>query len=403
MGLSSSGSGQTAALTGAVKSSTASKETNLLRSFSFAVYMTQAIVVSYFPLYFLDRGFSASQIGIIYATGPFISVFANLLLGAASDKYRTIKKILVCLLIGQFLMVSLLFSTDSFILICFLMLAFYFCQTPMNPLSDSLILLSSQFTGTPYALVRIFGSLGFAFMAFFMGQLLKFTGSSSTLIFCLCSVGISFMFSLGLKDYQGSLRKIEFSGFFKLIRKPEIVSFFVLILIISISHRMYEGFLAVTLREMGASDSLVGIAWLTSAVSEIPVFFLLGKYGHKYKELPLLAIASLMYAVRFWLISEITSPIWILPIQAMHSVSFGIYFATALRYLSSIIPDEYRSSGQAVYAVVWTGFAGIISGTAGGAVFEHFGKNAFFQLAMALALVASVSFLAKHFITRASG
>jgi PPP family 3-phenylpropionic acid transporter len=110
-----------------------------------------------------------------------------------------------------------------------------------------------------------------------------------------------------------------------------------------------------------------------------------------------------MYAVRFWLISEITSPVWILPIQAMHSVSFGIYFATALRYLSSIIPDEYRSSGQAVYAVVWTGFAGIISGTAGGAVFEHFGKNAFFQLAMALALVASVSFLAKHFITRASG
>lgn len=384
-------------------SPTAARETNFLRMFSFASYMTVAMIVSYFPLYFLDEGYSESQIGILYSTGPLISIFANLLLGIISDKYRTIKKLLTILLFGQLIMVSLLFTTDSFIVICFIMLAFYFFQTPVNPLSDSLILLSSQYTGTPYALIRIFGSLGFAFSALAVGFLLKETGSSATPIISLICIGITIILSFTLKDYQGSLRKMDFSGLYKLLRKPAIVSFFALVLVISIAHRMYESFLAITLRQMGASDSFIGITWLTSAVSEIPVFYLLGKYGHKFKELPLMAIASFMYAVRMLLMSQISSPIWAIPIQAMHSVTFGIYFITALRYISTLIPDEYRASGQAVYAVVFVGFAGIISGLAGGSIFEHFGKETFFQLAMLLSLIASGGFLAKHFFSRSSG
>ncbi|WP_219836050.1 MFS transporter [Paenibacillus sp. R14(2021)] len=393
-------SGSKQAPTGASARLGSGREVLMLRIFMYMVYTSQALVVSYFPLYFLDRGYTASQIGIIYSIGPFISIFANILFGTASDKFRTIKKIMTLLMFGQLIMVSLLFTTDAFIIVCLIMLAFYFFQTPVNPLSDSLILLSSQFTSKPYALIRIFGSLGFAFSAFLIGQLLKLTGTGATVPLAIVSIGLSLMMTFMLKDYQGASRKIDFSGFFKLIRKPSIIVYFAIILVVSISHRMYEGFLAVTMREMGASDSLVGTAWLTSAMSEIPVLFFLGKYGHKFKELPLLAIASLMYAVRFWLLSEITSPIWIIPIQAMHSITFGIYFVTALRYLTSIIPDEYRSSGQAIYAVVWSGFAGVVSGTVGGPIFEHFGKTAFFQLAMALALIASASFLIKHYTTR---
>ncbi|MBB3108234.1 PPP family 3-phenylpropionic acid transporter [Paenibacillus phyllosphaerae] len=372
------------------------KEINLLRSFSFSVYMTQAVVVSYLPLYFLDQGFSTGQIGVLYSTGPFISIFANLIMGLVSDKYHTLKKLFPILLIGQLLMIALLFPSPAFLSVCFIMIAFYFFQTPMNPLTDSLILLSSQHTGTPYSLVRIFGSLGFALSAYGFGLLLKETGTDTTLILALCTIGITLAFSFTLKDYQGSLRKMEFGGFYQLIRKPQIISFFVIILIVSISHRMYEGFLAVTMRQMGASDSLVGLAWLMSAVSEIPILFLLGKYGHKFKELPLLVIASLMYALRFWLVSVIDSPEWLIPVQAMHSVSFGIYFATALRYITSIIPDEYRSSGQALYAVVWTGVAGVISGTVGGSIYEAFGKDSFFQLAMTLALIAAAGFFIQH-------
>lgn len=378
-------------------SATARQETWALRSFSFSAYATQALVVSFFPLYFLERGFSEGQIGIIYSTGPFISIFANILLGMASDKFRTIRKLLMLLLLGQLATIAVLYPVNHFGLICVVMTAFYFFQTPINPLSDSLILLSSRYTGTPYALIRIFGSLGFAAGAYMFGLILKEIGTSRTLALTLGTVAATLLLSFFIKDYQEASRKIQFSGFFKLLRQRSVVLFFVLILLISVSHRMYEGFLTVTLRHLGASDSLIGTAWLTSAVSEIPILFLLGKYGHKIKELPLLMFASLMYAIRMWLLGHLDSPGWIVATQVMHSVSFGIYFSTALRYISHLIPDEYRASGQAVYAVIWTGLAGLISGVLGGMMYEEMGRLAFYQTASAIAVIAAAGFIGFHF------
>ncbi|WP_138753272.1 MFS transporter [Paenibacillus sinopodophylli] len=382
------------------RSSNARKETSALRLYSFSAYSTAAMVVSFIPLYFLDRGFSEQQIGIIYSTGPFISIFANIILGMASDKFRTIKKLLMLLLFGQLVMISLLFPVENFALVCLVMMGFYFFQTPINPLSDSLLLLSSSYTGTPYALVRIFGSLGFAVTAYTFGLILKEIGSTWTLPLALCTIAITLALTTRIRDYQGSARKIDFSGFFKLLRQRDVLLFFLIILTISIPHRMYEGFLAVTMRHMGASDSLVGLAWLVSALSEIPILFLLGKYGHKFKELPLLMIASIMYAVRLWLLSDIQDPRWVIATQAMHSISFGIYFSTALRYLSRLIPDEYRASGQAVYAVIWTGLAGVISGMFGGFVYEHFGRQVFFQMGACFAIIAAAGFLARYYFSR---
>lgn len=88
---------------------------------------------------------------------------------------------------------------------------------------------------------------------------------------------------------------------------------------------MNEAFLTLSLKGMNAGDEVIGWALLASALSEIPVFFLLSKYGERFKELPLLAIGSLMYALRFLLMSLADVPGAIIAIQAMHSISFGIF------------------------------------------------------------------------------
>jgi len=376
------------------------KETALLRLYTFASYSTTALIISFLPLYFLDSGFSESQIGILYSIGPLISIISNLVLGLLSDKYRTIKKILHLILFGQLAAIAFLFSTPSFVIVCIIMFCFYFFQTPINSLTDSLILLSTQYTGKSYALIRIYGSLGFAVTAYLFGNILKEAGSSWTLPLILLTIAVTFGFSFGLKDYQGSSRKMNFSGLLKLIRKKEIVIFFVLVYLTSIPHRMNEGFLAITLRHMGASDSLVGLAWLTSAISEIPILYLLGKYGHKFKELPLLMIAAIMYGVRLLFISELSSPGWVIAAQAMHSVTFGIFFTTSLRYLTQLIPDEYRASGQAFFTVIWSGLAGVTSGVLGGYVYEQFGFVSFFRVGAVIALLAAAGYFIKYYFSR---
>jgi len=377
------------------------RETLTLRGFSFIAYSTQALVVSFLPLYFLDKGYNESQIGFLYSVGPMISIFANMLTGYSSDKYQTIVKILRLLFLFQFIAIGSLHAVNSFSITCLIMTAFYFCQTPVNPLSDSLIMLSSKFTGTPYALIRIFASLGFAISAYSFGVVLRNIGTNHTINLMLITILLSFVVTFFMKDYYGSnSKKFEFSGLITLLKQKKVMFFFFLVFLISTSHRMYEGFLAVTLRQVGASDSLVGLAWLISALSEIPILFLLGKYGHKFKEIPLLVFASLMYALRMWLLSIITEPQWVILTQMMHSVTFGVYFSTAIRYISYLLPDQFRSSGQAIYTIIWMGIAGSMSGLVGGQLYASFGRVLFYQLGTAFAAAGAIGFLIYYFIYR---
>jgi PPP family 3-phenylpropionic acid transporter len=369
----------------------------VIRSLHFANYATMVLVVSFFPLYFDDIGFTKLQIGTVYSIGPMLSIFSNLLAGIASDKTQNLKLVLNLIFIGQILALALLLPQREFTVIAVVMGIFYFFQTPVNTMMDSLSLLAAERMNRSFASIRMFGSLGYAVCAVLFGLVLKSIGSELTLWLGLITVCCSLALSLALGNFQSSLKKFEFGGLIAIARKKETFVFFILVGLVSVAHRINEGFLAVAMRELGASDSLIGTAWLASAASEIPIFFLLAKYGHRFRELPLLAVASLFYMIRMGLLGFIDRPWLFVLVQLMHSVTFGIYYITALRYLQSIVPDEYRASGQALFAVVWTGISGLAAGTIGGWIYDAFGLSPVFKTAAMFALAAAVGFLAVHF------
>jgi PPP family 3-phenylpropionic acid transporter len=368
----------------------------LLKSFTFSFFMTISIVVSFFPLYFDYKGYTKIQIGMLYAIGPLIGIVSNLIWGLLSDKYQTVKKIMLVLLFGQLIAAILVFKTDWFALLYVFLGIFFFFQQPINSLNDSQLMLSVGISGKSYASLRVWGSIGFAFAAGFFGWLLKIYGSGLTSLLCILTVLLSLLLALFLKDARQGQSKMQLGGIVKIIGSKRFLWFLFLIMIMSIAHRMNDGFLALYLRQLGASDSIIGYAWMTSSLSEIPIFFLLSKYGHRFKELPLLAFAGLIYALRFFLMSMVQNPDWVILIQLLHSLTFGIFLFTSIRYIQQIIPDEFRSSGQAIFAVTWSSIAGLISGTMGGWVFDAWGGGTMFTLCSVLSLLACIGFLCTH-------
>ncbi|MBP1989271.1 MFS transporter [Paenibacillus eucommiae] len=372
----------------------------LLKGFSFSNYMTMGIIVSFFPLYFDYKGYSKLQIGMLYSIGPLIGICSNLFWGILSDKYQTIKKIMIILLLGQFITAVLVFNTDLFTLLYVFLGMFFFFQQPINSLNDSQLMLKGKQTGTSYASYRVWGSIGFAFSAGFFGWLLKLNGTGITPILCLSTILLTFSLALLLKDVQRGQKKMEFGGFINIIRSGKFLWFLFLIVILSISHRFNDGFLALYMRQLGASDSLIGYSWMISALSEIPIFFLLSTFGQRFRELPLLAFASLAYAVRFCMMSFVHNPVWIIYIQMMHSITFGIFLFTAMRYIQQTIPDEYRASGQAIFVITWSSVAGLISGTMGGWIFDVWSGQTAYLIVSMLSLAASIGFLATHLLQK---
>lgn len=373
----------------------------LLRSFTFSFYTTVAVITSYFPLYFLSKGYSTIQIGLLYSVGPMLGIVSNLFWGVMSDRWQTVKKIFIAVLIGQWITAALIFRTDAFGLLMVLMGIFFFFQSPMSSLNDSQILLTVKNSGKSYASFRVWGSIGFAVAALIFGMLLKEFGIELTAVLMMTTLNCSLLLSLMLKDArQANYKKPDFSGLVPIITSRSFLAFLFTVLVLSIAHRMNDGFLALYLQRLGADQTIVGWAWMASAVSEIPIFFWLSKHGHKYRELPLLVICCLVYVARFLLMSVVDNPLWVIAIQFMHSISFGVFLFTVIRYIQSVVPDQFRASGQALFAMTWAGLAGLIGGALGGYTFNSWGPHAMYALASALAFVAMLGFLALHLRTR---
>lgn len=372
----------------------------ILRGLQFANYALLVLLITYFPLYFDKLGYTKLQIGAIYSIGPMLSIVSNIVVGMLSDKTQNLKRILSLLFIGQILGLALLLPVKEFGIMAVIMAFFYFCQTPMNAMLDSVSLLAAETMKRSFPSIRVFGSLGYAICAITFGFLLKQFGSDLTISIGLAVVGTSLVLSLMLGNFQASLRKFEFGGLWIILKQRDSILFFVMIMLISIAHRINEGFLALAMRDLGAGDAMIGVASLVSSVSEIPVFFLLAKYGHRYRELPLLAVASFLYVIRLGLLSMATEPWMMVMLQFSHCVTFAILYITALRYLQILIPDEFRSSGQAIFAVVWSGIAGVTAGMLGGWLIDMIGFSSAFRLGAAFALLGAIGFLLADRLSR---
>jgi len=382
-----------------------------LRAFMFTIFGTSVLAVSYFPLFYTQLGFSSSQVGLLYSLGPLISVLSNLFWSMISDRIGTIKKIMIILLGGQFISVLLLSRAEQFSSVILILSCFYFFYYPVFPLADTMAIKIAQRHGRNFISIRVFGSLGYAFFALTVGYVLRALGSSWSMTLCLIITATALIIAWWLQDVKkvpSGLPKAESqplagakskdSGLREILLQKEVLWFFSCVFILALGHRMNEAFLTVSLKEMGAGEELIGWALLASALSEIPVFFALSKYGERFKELPLLAFASLMYTLRFLLMSRVEHPGAVIAIQAMHSVTFGIYYVTAVRYITRIIPDHLRATGLAIFTVVWSSAAGLLSGTFGGIIFEESGRTVFYRVAMLFALAAGAGFLCRHLL-----
>ncbi len=81
-----------------------------LKMLLFCFHGANTIIVSFLPLYLQFRGLSGTEIGWVMAIGPLVAIFSQPFWGYTSDKYRTVKKILMLCLIG--LIISIL-SADG--------------------------------------------------------------------------------------------------------------------------------------------------------------------------------------------------------------------------------------------------------------------------------------------------
>ncbi|MCM3039853.1 MFS transporter [Paenibacillus motobuensis] len=363
------------------------KSAYTVKSFNFLFFALLSMFIPFLPLYFSDRGLSETQIGTIIGIGGFITLIAQPLWGMISDRLRTIRKVLLLLVICCTVTGYSLYSTDSYPLILLFVMLTYFFLMPIDPLTESLNFRVAESEGISYGSLRTYGALGYAVMSLAAGFLMTEYGSRSLGITFAALGLISLVVAFLMPDAPVSGKPLTIKSLKNFLSNKETLLFLILVFISSIPARMNDTYLGLYIKDLGGKPDLLGLAWFLAAGSEILVFSLSFWWLRKNKELALIAFAGAFYFIRFFISAWIKDPNWLAYIQLLQIFTFPIFYTAAIQYLYSIVPVEWRATGQTVLALLFFGVSGIIASFAGGALYQALGGHTMYLTISALSLI----------------
>jgi PPP family 3-phenylpropionic acid transporter len=350
----------------------------LLKGFNFLYFALLAMFIPFLPVYLNEQGLSPVQIGFIIGTGGFVTLIAQPLWGIISDKTRTIRKVLLVLLLCSAATGYFLFDSSSYVgLILFAMLLYFFLM-PIDPLTESLNFRIAETAGISYGSIRTYGALGYGVMALLTGYVMSYFGSHGMALLFVAICLISFMVSWRMPDAPVTGKPVTLGSLKHFLSNKETLMFLVLVFICSVPARMNDTFLGVYIRELGGSTGLIGQSFFLAAMSEIAVFALSFWWLRKGKELLIISISGAFYFIRFFISAWITDPHLLAYLQVLQILTFPVFYSAAIQYLYSIVPEEWRATGQTVLALLFFGVSGILASYGGGAFYEAFGGKALY-------------------------
>ena len=365
---------------------------SLFSSYYFIFFAAFGVMTTLFPIYLGDLGLSNESIGQIMAIGMLASIAGPPIWGFVSDYlHNRPQVILVCQLgaVGASFLLSCSYWYGLLVLFYF---GFNFFQAAISPLSDTLVL--HNLATSSYGRVRLWGSIGFAAGALLCGQMLTNLLSarifSANILLGLATlVCVSFFPKTKLVTTLTTVKETV-NNVRRLVSRKPFRRLMLILLLVNSAYGAYSSFLGLYLNQLGASRLEIGFAWTIAALVEVPVFALGDKIYRSTRAWNLLALAALLFGVRWVIYGYMTNPTGILLLQVSQSVSFALFYLVSVQLVNAYSPNDLKAIGQTVFGSVGFGLSFALGSLYGGYYAEYFGLHAMFTLSGIVAVAASI-------------
>ncbi|XP_055609461.1 major facilitator superfamily domain-containing protein 6 [Uranotaenia lowii] len=138
---------------------------------------------------------------------------------------------------------------------------------------------------------------------------------------------------------------------------------------------------------------------------ELPFFFLSGWILKKIGHINAMSVVLLGFGVRFLLYSLLVDPWWVIPIEFLNGITFGLFYATMASYASIVAPPGTEATMQGLVGAVFEGVGVSCGSLLAGHLFFNVGGSQTFRYFGIAALIlcavhATVQFLLDRFGTK---
>ncbi|XP_055373866.1 major facilitator superfamily domain-containing protein 6-like [Condylostylus longicornis] len=244
---------------------------------------------------------------------------------------------------------------------------------------------------------RMFDSVGAGTSAVVVGLTIDLVSGSSlfknyTIMYfvCLISILLNMISSTNLKFTQSRKSKNIIKDVGKLFKSVKIITYFCWCCFAGIFSAVIWSFVfwhleelsdEITQNECGGNyiKTIEGLCiFVQTCIGEIPVFFWSGYLLKKFGHVNCMHIIIGAFVTRFFYYSILSNPWWVLPIESLNGITYGLMSATMASYANYISEPGMEATIQGLVGAFFQGVGVSIGNFVAGTLFEFFsGKTAF--------------------------
>ncbi|MBP2018993.1 MFS family permease [Symbiobacterium terraclitae] len=359
----------------------------------FFFFGAQGAMTPFLSVFYRSSGLSASQIALLLSVPPVMLFLSQPLFGQLADRLGNRGRLFSQLLVVAALAGGLVSLGSSFWSFLPLVALWSFFAGPLGAIADSIALGEVQRTGASYPQLRLWGSVSWVITSTLGGWLynridLRWSFAFYTIVSLVTLVWSTRLPAEGVTSRSRTLPPIS-----TLFRIPELTGFLLCSGLLQTTIAANSAFLSIHVGNLGGSNSLVGLAWAIAALTEIPVWLYLDRITERFGAVRVVTFAAFMYGLRWALMSLAPAAGMVLVLQAMQAFSFALFAPTAVQIVGRLVPQELRTSGQALLVLVNGGVATVLGNLVAGRLVDLAGTAMLYRATAAVALAAGLGFM----------
>ena len=365
-----------------------------------AYWATAAGVVSFAAAFLLGRGFAASTVGILLASGNLLSCACQPLLADWADRAggNSIKRLtigLTLLSIASFGAIMLLPLSQTMFGLLYLLGVFAF--DAMNPLMNAInVAYTAEGYRINYGVSRGLGSLAYSLAALGIGKVMAAFGNhwmvwiSLGLLAVNAAMAVTYPSLAGrTAGEKGQSECCSVPAFFR--RYKWYCVSLLGVMLLGMFHAMTENYLIEIVTPLGGDSGTVGMALFIATAIEAVVLVFFDQVRGKITDNWLLKLAGLSFllkAVLFLFAPNVES---IYMIQLLQATSYTFLSPTQMYYANNKIRPADMVKGQAFITASYT--LGCAAGNfTGGQLLSAFGVTALLIAGVVIAAAGTAVF-----------
>jgi PPP family 3-phenylpropionic acid transporter len=356
----------------------------------FAYWGAVAVYVPFINVHFAQLGLSGTQIGLLNAIMPLVTLTLGPALAALGDRRGIRVRILTLALALLALALLLLTFPRSFVALAPLMIMLALGRSPVGPIGDSLVARMAVRHRVDFGAMRLWGSLGFALIAIGIGALWQRIG-----YIWMFPLGAALLVPVVLAASQLEEGPVIERGarkpFRDVTRDRGLMVILAATFLIGGSLGMDGAFQGIYVNYIGGGGFLVGALFGVSAFSELPAMRFATALARRLGPAGTLLLAYGLLEVNYIGFALATTPLVLVPLTMLKGVGFGLYFANTVRLIDERTPPEWASTIQAVMNAGAAGLAPLVASLLGGALIDLFGPRAIYQTCIIVVAVAMLT------------